>query len=736
MFEYLMPLLVMPTFEHTLLDQTYRAAVRAPDRVRPAARGALGHVRVRLQRDRRPAATTSTARSACRDWGSSAAWPTTWSSRRTRGAGADGRARGGLRQPAPPGHGRAARAATASTRPSTSPRRGCRAARRVVVRSLHGPPPGDELAVDGLPPARPSDAAPVPSDPQFRAHGAAAAGARPQGGAVVPARTARRRLTHAARRSACRQPSGSFTNPDTPAPEVHLLSNGRYHVHGDRRRRRLQPLARPGRHALAGGPHAAIAGAPSVTSATRRPAAFWSAAHQPTLKPARQYEAIFSQAQAEFRRRDDQMRDAHRDHRLARGRHRAAPVSITNRGRKRAHDRTDQLRRGRAGAAGRRRDAPGVQQAVRPDRDPAFDSKPFSARAVARAHGEHPPWMFHLVAVSRRRRPARCRTRPIARNSSAAAEPSPTPRRTRRACPAVGHRGIGARSDRPIRQLGRPRARRDGHDRLCHRRGGHPRGRAGPDREIPGPQDDGPRLRSRVDAQPGRAASARRRRGTTQQLYARLAGAVILRQPAPMRAAAGADRPQPTRPVRPVGLRQSPAIFPSCCCASPISQHRSWSGSSPRPMPTGGSKGLVVDLVILNEDQSGYRQNLQDQIMGLIAAGADANLVDRPGGIFVRRSEQISDEDKAAGAGRRSRRHHRHRRHARRTGRASQRAPRRPFPKLHARHARARPERASDLRSAPSADLIFVERPRRVHARRPRVRHHDHAADEPRRRRG
>jgi cyclic beta-1,2-glucan synthetase len=27
MFEYLMPLLVMPTYEHTLLDQTYKAAV-------------------------------------------------------------------------------------------------------------------------------------------------------------------------------------------------------------------------------------------------------------------------------------------------------------------------------------------------------------------------------------------------------------------------------------------------------------------------------------------------------------------------------------------------------------------------------------------------------------------------------------------------------------------------------------------------------------------------------------
>ena len=50
--------------------------------------------------------------------------------------------------------------------------------------------------------------------------------------------------------------------------------------------------------------------------------------------------------------------------------------------------------------------------------------------------------------------------------------------------------------------------------------------------------------------------------------------------------------------------------------------------------------------MILNEDQSGYRQVLQDRITGLIAAGTEAHPVDRPGGIFVRRSEQISDEDK------------------------------------------------------------------------------------------
>jgi cyclic beta-1,2-glucan synthetase len=57
-------------------------------------------------------------------------------------------------------------------------------------------------------------------------------------------------------------------------------------------------------------------------------------------------------------------------------------------------------------------------------------------------------------------------------------------------------------------------------------------------------------------------------------------------------------------------------------------------------------KGLAVDLVIWNEDHAGYRQVLQEQILGLIAAGVEANLTDRPGGIFVRVAEQISREDR------------------------------------------------------------------------------------------
>ncbi len=57
-------------------------------------------------------------------------------------------------------------------------------------------------------------------------------------------------------------------------------------------------------------------------------------------------------------------------------------------------------------------------------------------------------------------------------------------------------------------------------------------------------------------------------------------------------------------------------------------------------------KGLSVDLVIWNEDQASYRQLLQDLILGLIASGTEASLIDHPGGIFVRPSQQLSVEDR------------------------------------------------------------------------------------------
>ncbi|HEY0563602.1 MAG TPA: glucoamylase family protein [Methylophilus sp.] len=57
-------------------------------------------------------------------------------------------------------------------------------------------------------------------------------------------------------------------------------------------------------------------------------------------------------------------------------------------------------------------------------------------------------------------------------------------------------------------------------------------------------------------------------------------------------------------------------------------------------------KGLIVDLVIINEDFSGYRAVLQDQIMGLINAGVEAKSLNQPGGVFVRRIEDLSEDER------------------------------------------------------------------------------------------
>jgi cellobiose phosphorylase len=57
-------------------------------------------------------------------------------------------------------------------------------------------------------------------------------------------------------------------------------------------------------------------------------------------------------------------------------------------------------------------------------------------------------------------------------------------------------------------------------------------------------------------------------------------------------------------------------------------------------------KGLAVDLVILNEDFSGYRAVLHDQMIGLMNAGPEAQVIDKPGGVFVRRVEELSEAER------------------------------------------------------------------------------------------
>ncbi len=58
-------------------------------------------------------------------------------------------------------------------------------------------------------------------------------------------------------------------------------------------------------------------------------------------------------------------------------------------------------------------------------------------------------------------------------------------------------------------------------------------------------------------------------------------------------------------------------------------------------------KGLEVDLVILNEDHGSYRQELHDQILGLTVGEAGNHPSHgKPGKIFVKSADQISPEDR------------------------------------------------------------------------------------------
>jgi len=55
--------------------------------------------------------------------------------------------------------------------------------------------------------------------------------------------------------------------------------------------------------------------------------------------------------------------------------------------------------------------------------------------------------------------------------------------------------------------------------------------------------------------------------------------------------------------------------------------------------------GLMADLVILNEEASGYEQPLREQLEDLIQAHSTYTGKDQPGGIFLRSADQVPEED-------------------------------------------------------------------------------------------
>jgi cyclic beta-1,2-glucan synthetase len=57
-------------------------------------------------------------------------------------------------------------------------------------------------------------------------------------------------------------------------------------------------------------------------------------------------------------------------------------------------------------------------------------------------------------------------------------------------------------------------------------------------------------------------------------------------------------------------------------------------------------KGLAFDLVILNDHPPSYIQSLQDEVTMLVRASGEAGLIDKPGGVFLRRSDQMPEADR------------------------------------------------------------------------------------------
>ncbi|HEX6058246.1 MAG TPA: glucoamylase family protein, partial [Gemmatimonadaceae bacterium] len=56
-------------------------------------------------------------------------------------------------------------------------------------------------------------------------------------------------------------------------------------------------------------------------------------------------------------------------------------------------------------------------------------------------------------------------------------------------------------------------------------------------------------------------------------------------------------------------------------------------------------RGMTVDLVVVNAHKHSYLQELNDRISATMFATSDSSLADRPGGVFVRRRDLLSPED-------------------------------------------------------------------------------------------
>ena len=431
-----------------------------------------------------------------------------------------------------------------------------------------------------------------------------------------------------------------FTNPSSRTPEVHLLSNGRYHVvvssaGGGYSRWRDVAVTRWREDATRDCWGLFIYLRDVVTGE------FWSTAHQPTLRATKNYEAIFTQARAEFRQRQAGI-EVHTeisvspedDVELRR-------VTLTNHA---SSPRTIELTSYAEVVL-----APAAADAAHPTFSNLFVQTEFvrSAPAVlctrrARTAIEKPPWLLHLLAgtggaqsevsceTDRARFIGRGRTlarpaalqgmAPLSDTAGSVLDPIVSLRRTLTL--AAGESAVldfvlGMAESREAAMVLVEKYRNSRMaDRAFELAWTH----------------------SQVTLRHLNATEAE------AQVYGRLAGAVIYADAA-RRAGPGVLRNNRrgqsglwsygiSGDVPLVLLRVSDAEKIDFV-RQLVRAHSYWR-----------LKGLTVELVILNQDTSVYRQSLHERITSLIASGIEAQMLDKPGGIFVRRLEQISNDDR------------------------------------------------------------------------------------------
>ncbi|MBU4316588.1 MAG: cyclic beta 1-2 glucan synthetase [Proteobacteria bacterium] len=436
------------------------------------------------------------------------------------------------------------------------------------------------------------------------------------------------------------RPVRVYTTPDTPMPEVQLLSNGRYHVMittaGGGYSRWKELAVTRWREDSTCDPWGAFCYIRDLSSGV-----FWSTTYQPTLKPAKRYEAIFSEGRAEFRRRDEDI-DLHTeisvspedDIELRR-------ITITNRSRMRKTIEVTSY--AEVVLASQAADA----------LHPAFSNLFVQTEIIKhqgailatrrpRSGDEQPPWMFHKMTVhgadmgklsyetDRLRFIGRGNTltapeamislSPLSDSQGPVLDPIVAIRcritldpdksatvnvvtgagETREVCMGL----VGKYQDRHL--AGRVFELAWTHSQVLLRQ---------------------------INATEGDA-----------QLYVRLAASVLYANSSlragssllikNLRGQSGLWGYSISGDLPIVLLRMEDQANISLAHQL-IQAHSYWR-----------LKGLIVDLVIWNEDHAGYRQILNDRIMGLIAAGIAVHLTDQPGGIFVRNADQISEEDR------------------------------------------------------------------------------------------